>query len=149
MNKFFGIGRLTRDPELRSTNTGMSVTTFTVAINRPFKNQDGEYEADFINVVTFRQQADNVKQFLSKGSQCAIDGRVQSRNYENKEGQRVFVTEIVADRVQFLDSKGSNSGTGGQQNNSYTNAYGSNKKRSNVPDENPFGNDTQSSDLPF
>src|SRR5699024_1806136 len=110
------------------------------------------------NVVAFRKQAENVGQYLSKGSLAGVDGRLQSRSYENKEGVRVYVTEVVADSVQFLEPKGSNNGAQGQNNNSYTNAYGGQKKRpqpsQKAPEENTFANqdgsvDIQESELPF
>ena len=104
LNRIVLVGRLTKDPELRKTQNDISVTQFTLAVNRNFKSQD-EQEADFINVVTWRNQADNVAKYVSKGSLVGLDGRIQTRNYENKEGQRVFVTEVVADSVQFLDTK--------------------------------------------
>lgn len=112
INRVILVGRLTKDPEYRQTPSGVSVATFTLAVNRSFTNSQGEREADFINVVVFRKQAENVNKYLSKGSLAGVDGRIQSRNYENNEGRRVFVTEVVADSVQFMDSKGSN-----QQNN--------------------------------
>ena len=112
INRVILVGRLTKDPEYRQTPSGVSVATFTLAVNRSFTNSQGEREADFINVVVFRKQAENVNKYLSKGSLAGVDGRIQSRSYENTEGQRVFVTEVVADSVQFMDSKGSN-----QQNN--------------------------------
>ncbi|MGI6329544.1 MAG: single-stranded DNA-binding protein [Bacilli bacterium] len=105
MNKVFLIGRLTKDPELRYLNDNTAVVNFTIAINRLFTNQSGEREADFINVVAWRRQAENIKKYLNKGSLLAVDGRIQTRNYENKEGVRVYVTEVVADNVQFLESK--------------------------------------------
>ncbi|MDU3987343.1 MAG: single-stranded DNA-binding protein [Staphylococcus aureus] len=112
LNRVVLVGRLTKDPEFRTTPSGVEVSTFTLAVNRTFTNAQGEREADFINVVVFRKQAKNVNDYLSKGSLAGVDGRVQSRNYENNEGRRVFVTEVVADSVQFLDTKGNN-----QQNN--------------------------------
>jgi len=107
MNKVFLIGRLTRDPELRYTGTNIAVASFSIAVNRNFSNANGEREADFINIVVWRKQAENVKNYITKGSQVAIDGRIQTRNYDDKDGKKVYVTEVVADNVQFLDSKGS------------------------------------------
>jgi len=104
MNKWIGIGRLTKDPELRYTPSGLATCSFTVAIDRPFTNQQGNREADFINVVTWRKQAENVAKYVSKGRLVAVEGRVQTRNYENNEGRRVFVTEVVSDNVRFLES---------------------------------------------
>ena len=112
MNKVFLIGRLTRDPELRYTGNNVAVASFSLAVNRNFTNASGEREADFINIVVWRKQAENVKNYLSQGSQVAIDGRIQVRNYEDNEGQRRYVTEVVADNVEFLGTKGSN-GNGG------------------------------------
>lgn len=108
LNRVVLVGRLTKNPEFRTTPSGVEVATFTLAVNRTFTNAQGEREADFINVVVFRKQAKNVNDYLSKGSLAGVDGRVQSRSYENQEGRRVFVTEVVADNVQFMDSKGSN-----------------------------------------
>lgn len=107
MNKVFLIGRLTKDPELRYTSSNIATASFTVAVNRTFTNQNGEREADFINIVVWRKQAENVKNYLNKGSQVAIDGRIQTRTYDGQDGQRRYVTEVVADNVQFLDTKSS------------------------------------------
>lgn len=108
INRVILVGRLTKDPEYRTTPNGIDVANFTLAVNRNFKSKNGEQQADFINVVVFRNQAQNVNNYLSKGSLAGVDGRIQSRSYENKEGQRVFVTEVVADSVQFLEPKNSN-----------------------------------------
>lgn len=105
MNKVVLIGRLTKDPELRYTSSNIANATFSLAVDRNFTNQSGEREADFINIVVWRKQAENCKNYLTKGSQVAIDGRIQTRNYENQNGQKVYVTEVVADNVQFLDTK--------------------------------------------
>ena len=105
MNKVFLIGRLTRDPELRYTASNIATATFTLAVDRTFTNQDGEREADFINIVVWRKQAENCHNYLSKGSQVAIEGSIRTRNYEGQDGKRVYVTEVFADNVQFLDSK--------------------------------------------
>ena len=109
MNKVFLIGRLTRDPELRYTGSNTAVATFSLAVNRNFSNQNGEREADFINIVVWRKQAENVKNFLTQGSQVAIDGRIQTRSYDDQNGQKRYVTEVVADNVEFLGSKNSSS----------------------------------------
>ena len=142
INRVILVGRLTKDPEYRQTPNGVSVATFTLAVNRSFTNSQGEREADFINVVVFRKQAENVSKYLSKGSLAGVDGRIQSRSYENKVGQRVFVTEVIADSVQFMDSKGSN-----QQNNQ-------SQQQGQAPAGNsPFANDNNANidddDLPF
>lgn len=105
MNKVILIGRLTKDPDLRYTPSNVAAANFTVAVNRPFTNQNGVREADFINVVVWRKQAENVKKYITKGSQVAVEGRIQTRNYDDKDGKKVYVTEVVADNVQFLESK--------------------------------------------
>lgn len=107
MNKVFLIGRLTRDPELRYTGSNIAVATFSLAVNRNFSNNAGEREADFINIVVWRKQAENVKNYLTQGSQVAIDGRIQTRTYDGQDGQKRYVTEVVADNVEFLGSKNS------------------------------------------
>lgn len=151
LNRTVLVGRLTKDPELRSTPNGVNVGTFTLAVNRTFTNAQGEREADFINVVVFKKQAENVKNYLSKGSLAGVDGRLQTRSYDNKDGQRVFVTEVVADSVQFLEPKNNNQ----QQNNNYqqqNNAYNApqNRQQSNNPFANANGPiDISSDDLPF
>lgn len=105
LNRVVLVGRLTRDPELRYTPNGVAVANFTVAVNRPFRNQQGEQEADFINCVTWRKQAENLANYMRKGSLIGVDGRIQTRSYENQEGRRVWVTEVLAENIQFLESK--------------------------------------------
>ncbi|MCO7124732.1 single-stranded DNA-binding protein [Sporolactobacillus shoreicorticis] len=97
INRVILVGRLTKNPELRYTPNGVAVTSFTITVNRPFSNQQGEREADFIPVVVWRRQAENAANFLQKGSLAGVDGRIQTRNYENNEGRRVYITEVVAD----------------------------------------------------
>ncbi|MCO4327072.1 single-stranded DNA-binding protein [Staphylococcus agnetis] len=138
LNRVVLVGRLTKDPEFRTTPSGVDVSTFTLAVNRNFKNKDGEQQADFINCVVFRKQAENVKNFLSKGSLAGIDGRLQSRSYENKEGQRVYVTEVVCDSVQFLEPK----------NNCQSNNQP--KRQQGQAQDNPFDNGADfDEELPF
>jgi len=102
LNQVVLIGNLTRDPELRYTPDGTPVTSFTVAVNRPFVNRQGEREADFVPVVVWRKRAETCSEYLMKGSQVAVEGRLQVRNYEDKDGIRKWVTEVVARRVDFL-----------------------------------------------
>jgi len=109
MNKAFLIGRLTRDPELRYSSNNAPIVNFTIAIDRQYTNSEGQRDTDFINIVAFQKQAENISKYVSKGSLVAVDGRIQTRNYEDKDGKRVYVTEVVADRVQFLDTKNSSS----------------------------------------
>lgn len=112
MNRVILIGNLTKDPELRYTPNGVAVTTFTLAINRPRTNQAGEREADFINVVAWQKLADLCATYLRKGRQAAVEGRLQTRSYDNKEGKKVYVTEVVAENVQFLGAKSGAEGSG-------------------------------------
>ena len=105
MNKVQLVGRLTRDPELRTTANGVSVCSFTVAVNRRFRNPQGEYEADFINCVAWRQSAELLAKYFSKGRMVGIVGSIQTRNYDNKEGQRVYVTEVSVEGVHFVESR--------------------------------------------
>lgn len=150
INRVVLVGRLTKDPEFRTTQSGVDVANFTLAVNRNFTNAQGEREADFINVVVFRKQAENVNNYLSKGSLAGVDGRIQSRSYENNEGKRIFITEVVADSVQFLEPKGNNN-----QNISQGQQTGTRKQQTgNVSNDNPFANangpiDISDDDLPF
>ncbi len=105
LNSVILIGRLTKDPDLRYTPNGIAVTTFTLAVNRNFTNKQGQREADFINVVSWRNTAEIVAKYLTKGSLIAVEGRIQTRNYDNNEGRRIYVTEVVADDVRFLETK--------------------------------------------
>ncbi len=143
LNRIVLAGRLTKDPELRYTQNGIAVASFTLAVNRTFTNQQGEREADFINCVVWRKQAENAANFLSKGSLCGVDGRIQTRNYEGQDGKRVYVTEVLAESVQFLESK--------KQGNTQNNSYQSNKQQQNNND--PFANggqvDISDENLPF
>ena len=105
LNRIVLVGRLTKDPELRYTPAnGVAVTSFTLAVKRPFKSQQGQPEADFVPIVVWRQQAENCAKYLGKGSLVGVDGRLQIRSYEDREGQRRTVAEVVADSVQFLES---------------------------------------------
>ena len=104
MNKVVLIGRLTRDPELRYTSSNIPSARFSLAVDRPFTSQSGERETDFINIVVWRKQAENVKKYITKGSLVAVEGRIQTGSYE-KDGQRVYTTDVVADNVQFLETK--------------------------------------------
>ena len=110
MNKVFLIGRLSRDPELRHTTSGMAVCQINVAISRPV-SQGRDPETDFINVVVWNKQAENVARYLSKGRQIAVEGRIQTRNYDNNEGKRTYVTEVIASNVEFLGSANDNNRT--------------------------------------
>src|SRR3954451_4633600 len=119
MNRVVLVGRLTKDPELRYTPSGVAVATFTLAVNRNFTNHQGERETDFINCVVWRKPAENVANYLKKGSLAGVDGRIQTRNYEGQDGKRVYVTEVLAESVQFLEPKGSSGGGGKNDNNQF------------------------------
>ena len=145
MNNVNLIGRLTKAPELKQTASNTSVLTGTLAVNRTFKNQNGEREADFINIVAWRQTAEIIAQYCGKGSQIGITGRIQTRNYDNQEGRRVYVTEVVAEHVDLLDSKNDNQSNfensqGQNANNNYQNQNNNfNSNPTNISDD----------DLPF
>ena len=99
------VGRLTRDPELRYTPSNIAITTFNLAVNRNFKNQAGDREADFINCMIWSQQAENFANWCKKGNLVGITGRIQTRSYDNQQGQRVYVTEVVADTFKLLEKR--------------------------------------------
>lgn len=105
LNNVCLVGRMTRDAELRYTPSNQAVATFSLAVNRNFKGQNGDREADFINCVIWRQQAENLANWAKKGALIGITGRIQTRNFENKQGQRVYVTEVVADTFQLLEKR--------------------------------------------
>lgn len=116
MNRVVLVGRLTKDVDLRYTPNGVPVAAFTLAVNRPFKKEGGETEADFINCVVWRKPAENVANFLKKGSLAGVDGRIQTRNYEGNDGKRVYVTEVQAESVQFLEPRGNGERPASQPN---------------------------------
>ena len=160
INNVVLVGRTTKDPELRYTPSNVAVATFSLAVNRTFKDANGEREADFINCVIWRQQAEYLANWAKKGALIGITGRIQTRSYENQQGQRVYVTEVVAENFQMLESRNSqgnqqnqgnffqngNSSQGGNVNNEY-NQQTPNFGRSNSMQGNPM--DIQDSDLPF
>ena len=104
INRVILVGRITKDPELRTTQSDLPVCSFTIAVNRQFKSKDGENEADFIQCVVWRKQAENLVKYIKKGNMIGVDGRVQTRTYDNSEGARQYVTEIVCDSIQFLET---------------------------------------------
>ena len=133
MNKVVLIGRLTRDPELRYTSSNIPSATFSLAVNRPFQNQNGVREADFINIVMWRKQAETAKKYLTKGSLISIEGRIQTRNYDGADGKKVYVTEVVADNFEFLETKGQKTST--PMSDVSNDIEYSNAPRTNVSDE--------------
>lgn len=162
INRVVLVGRLTKDPELRKTQNGTSVVSYTLAVSRRTQNP-GQPEADFIGCVAWNKTADLMAQYLHKGSLIGVEGRIQTRNYDNQQGQRVYVTEVVTDSVQFLEPKNASSqqssGYGYQQNTGYSQPVQQNVGYSQPvqqPVESSFGsfdsNDTldiASDDLPF
>ncbi|KPV42494.1 single-stranded DNA-binding protein [Alicyclobacillus ferrooxydans] len=160
LNRVVLIGRLTQDPELRYTNSGTAVASFTLAVDRMRNNQSGERETDFINIVVWQKQAELCAQYLHKGRLAAVDGRLQIRSYENREGQKVRVAEVVAETVRFLD-RGDNASM--NSSSGYSQAPSQNQnmsrpapepKRTPRFDDDPFADDSQpidisDDDLPF
>ena len=162
INNVVLVGRMTRDAELRYTGNNQAVATFTLAVNRNFKNAQGEREADFISCVIWRQQAENLANWAKKGTLVGITGRIQTRNYENNQGQRVYVTEVVADNFQILESRAQREGSANSAGFG-GNAYGGGANQNptsaqSAPDfsrdnSSPFGGsnpiDISDDDLPF
>ena len=105
MNKVFLIGHLVKDPELRYTSSNIPVTSFTLAVNRNFANQNGGKEVDFINIVAWKKQAENIHKYCFKGSRVSIEGRIQIRNYEDQNGQKRYVSEVALENIEFLSTK--------------------------------------------
>src|SRR5690606_34105604 len=138
INRVVLVGRLTKDPDLRFTPSGVAVATFTLAVNRPFTNQKGERDADFIQVIVWRKAAEAVANYLRKGNLAGVDGRIQTRSYEEQDRRRVHVTEVVAESVQFLEFK---------------NKAQEESHRQQPTAQNPFANDgtvgISDEDLPF
>lgn len=116
INNVVLVGRLTRDLELRYTPSNVAVATFSLAVNRNFKNQAGDYEADFISCIMWRQQAENFANWLKKGALVGITGRIQTRSYDNQQGQRVYVTEVVAESFQILEKKDNSANNASMEN---------------------------------
>lgn len=157
INNVVIVGRLTRDAELRYTPSNQAVATFTLAVDRNFKNQNGEREADFINCVMWRKSAENLASWVKKGGLIGIVGRIQTRNYENTQGQRVYVTEVVAESFQMLESRAARENQERQNYQQYHGTYeeqmGGTSSNPSTPDS-PFGDtsspmDISDDDLPF
>ena len=163
INNVVLVGRMTRDAELRYTPSNQAVATFSLAVNRNFKNQNGEREADFINVVIWRQQAENLANWAKKGALIGVTGRIQTRSYDNQQGQRVYVTEVVAESFQLLESRTARDGQGGGYSagnsfaggNDYNSPYQAPAQSTPnfAREESPFGAnnpmDISDDDLPF
>jgi single-strand DNA-binding protein len=157
INRVILTGRLTKDPELRYTPSGVAVCTFTLAVNRAYTNQQGEREADFIQVVAWRRLAENVANYLRKGSLAGVDGSLRTRSYEGQDGKRVYVTEVFADMVTFLEPAGSRNeerNRNNEQRSSSGGWFGGHSPYDYRPNDDPFYNegetiDIRDDDLPF
>ncbi len=163
INRVVLVGRLTKDVELRYTTSGAAAGSFTLAVNRQFTNSNGERETEFINGVIWRKSAENFANFTSKGSLVAVEGRLQTRNYENQQGQRVYVTEVVVDNFSLLESKAEseqrrNQSGGNQAQGGFNSAPAQGPSNGQQPQQGGFtpnqmyGNDATSfneDDLPF
>ena len=155
INNVVLVGRLTKDPDLKYTGNGTAVATFTLAVNRNFTNQSGEREADFINCVIWRKPAETLANYAKKGVLIGVTGRIQTRSYDNQQGQKVYVTEVIADNFQLLESKRADSSQntqGSGASNNQTNNYTRNQQNTNSATADPFGNssiDISDDDLPF
>lgn len=148
MNKVILIGRLTRDPEMRTTSSGTNVTSFSLAVSRNFTDQNGERGTDFFNCVVWRKQAENVAKYCQKGSQVAVEGRLQNRSYDAQDGTKRYVTEVICENVSFLGSRSDNNSEGSSNFNS------NNDVITNDIEEDPFkdfGEEVtlNDNDLPF
>ena len=149
MNKAILVGRLTREPELRATTSGVSVASFTVACDRKFVKQGEERKADFINCIAWRNQAENLAKYIKKGGQIAVEGSIQTRSYDDPNGVRKFVTEVICNQITFLESKKTDSGYG-----DLSQLEVPPMRENNFSQESPFGDikssfDISSDDLPF
>ena len=150
INNVVLVGRLTRDPELRFTSNGQAVATFNLAVNRNFTNQSGEREADFVNCVIWRKPAEALANYAKKGTLIGVVGRIQTRNYENQQSQRVFVTEVVCDNFQLLERRDASES---QSNNNVSNQESQSFNQNNQANNDMFGGSSQidinDDDLPF
>lgn len=155
MNTTQLIGRLTKDIELRQISSGTEVTQFTLAVSRDFKDKDGNRGADFIQCVAWKKTAELLEQYTHKGSRIGVIGHIQTRNYENQKGERVYVTEVVIDRMEFLDTKAESEQ--GQRNGYQNGGYQGGRKQPQQPASDPFAGapankapiDITDDDLPF
>lgn len=139
MNKFIGLGRLTKDPELRSTQSGLKITSFTLAINRNFKNKESKYDADFLNCQAFDKRAEFIEKYFKKGNMMAITARAQTRNYDDNDGKKRFVTEFIVEEVYFAGSNEKKNETSIEVPQNYTSDYDTAGSEVTLSDE----------DLPF
>jgi single-strand DNA-binding protein len=145
INRVVLVGRLTKDPELRYTANNVAVVSFTLAVNRNFTGQDGQQEADYLPCVAWRKLAENIAKYVGKGSMVAVDGRIQTRNYEAQDGTRRYITEIVCDNTRFLDTRSPSESTGDSMRQPFPDM--------SEPKEDPFASlqdiEIGDDDLPF
>ena len=146
INRAVLTGRLTRDPELRYTTSGTAVVSFTLAVDRQFRNQNGDRDADFVNCVIWRKSAENFSNFTHKGSLVVVEGRIQTRNYENQQGNRVYVTEVVVDNFALLEPRQNGGMNQGGQQQPFNN--GSNQPFAGQPQQQFGGNQPQTNNAP-
>lgn len=148
INRVVLVGRLTKDPELRYTPSGVAVVRFTIAVNRQFTGQNGEKEADFINCVAWRKQAENLANYQRKGNLIGVEGRIQTGSYEGQDGKRVFTTEVVADTIQFLEPRNAGGGAPQTQQPQYGGGFGGAQQGFNNPPQQSYGG-SQTNQDPF
>ena len=156
MNKVVLVGRITKDPELKYTNNNIPVARFTKAVNRTYQSKSGERQADFINCIVWRQQAENFAKYMRKGSLIGVDGQIQTSSFDDANGVRRFVTEVLVESIHFLEPKSSSSRGESFGDYSDMNQYESSRPRSSSPEKqkNPFEDmtsdfDISNDDLPF
>ena len=158
MNKIILIGRLTKDPEVRSTSTGITTANFTVAAQRPFKNKNGEQEADFLPCVAFRNSADFISKYFKKGSMICVEGRVQTRNYDAQDGTKRYVTEVIVENAEFVGGKNEGSSSSRSTSSGFedmpSEAPIDAMPEYDIPDSDPYENydkevSLSDNDLPF
>ncbi len=142
-------GRLVQDPELKYTGSGVAVISFRLAVNRNFTNANGEREADFINCQAWRGTAEVIANNLNKGSLIGVEGRIQTRNYQDNDNKTVYITEVVVDTVTFLESRAESQNNNNQQNNNYqsNNAQRNNLKNNSFVDNDPLESKTDATDI--
>lgn len=157
INSIVLVGRLTKDPEIRYTPSGVPSCRFTIAVNRPFSNQSGEREADFPQCIAWRNQAENLANFMRKGSLIGVTGRIQTGSFEGQDGKRVYTTDVVADSIQFLEPRAAgqeNRGTDYPTHNNPPAQTNSGNQGNRTPDADPFQQpngpiEVKDDDLPF
>ncbi len=149
INRTILVGRLTRDPELRYTSSNIAVVKFTLAVNRTFAGPTGEREADFIQCVVWRKQAENLARFVKKGSLIGVEGRIQTGSYDDKDGIRKYTTEVVCDSVQFLEPKSQDSESRDYGSQEYSRSYQKKDYQKPKKQESTPTIDVAEDDLPF